>query len=216
MTSFSIRLGGLANASPPRTNTQPATAAYERTQTVPTPVLPRIAAGEPNAVEECLDRYGGLVWSLAKRYCGVQADAEDAVQEVFVALWKSADRFDEQVASEPTFVTMVCRRRLIDLLRRKRTRTAAGDAEPVEELTAPTPPPGLELTEEVQRVRGFMNQLSEEQRRVLDLGICEGLSQSNIAELTGWPIGTVKSHARRGMQRLRKLIGEDRVQEGIL
>lgn len=173
---------------------------------VPEPVLPRIAAGETDAVEECLDRYGGLVWSLARRYCGDSGEAEDAVQEVFVALWKNASRFDENVASEATFITMICRRRLIDMLRRKRAPTAASAAA-VEEIAAPPPPPGLEVNEEVARVRACMQQLSDDQRRVLDLAICEGLSQTTIAEVTGWPLGTVKSHARRGMARLRQLVG---------
>ena len=178
------------------------------------PLLPRIAAGESAAVEECLDRYGGLVWSLARRYCGRTADAEDAVQEVFLALWKSAGRFDPAIASEPTFVTMICRRRLIDMLRRKQTQGLASASDQVDEIAAAEAPPAIELTEEVARVRAHMDQLSAEQRRVLDLAICEGLSQSSIAEITGWPIGTVKSHARRGMQRLRKLVGADPSMEG--
>ncbi|MEM6331467.1 MAG: sigma-70 family RNA polymerase sigma factor, partial [Planctomycetota bacterium] len=170
------------------------------------PLLPRIAAGDKHAVAECIDRYGGLVWSLAKRYCGAGADAEDAVQEVFLAVWKNAGRYDAAIASEATFVTMICRRRLIDMLRRRRSPGSGPNAEDVEHVAAPAPTPGLELTEEVARVRGFMRQLSQEQQRVLNLGICEGLSQTDIASVTGWPLGTVKSHARRGMQRLRRLV----------
>ncbi len=171
-----------------------------------TNLLPRVATGDQQAIEACLDRYGGLVWSLAKRYCGPTGDIEDAVQEVFLAIWKNAGRFDSAIASEATFVTMICRRRLIDMLRRRKTAQPETSAEDVANLTAPPVPVGLELTEEVARVRGFMEQLSEEQRRVLNLGICEGLSQTDIADVTGWPLGTVKSHARRGMQRLRTLV----------
>lgn len=224
MTSFPLRWGGPAGAGPPLIasddrplqSTSPRLAPARVAPAVTATVLPRVAAGEARAVEECLDRYGGLVWSLARRYCGPTVDAEDAVQEVFVALWKNADRFDERVASEATFVTMISRRRLIDMLRRRRSPESGAGSEPVEEVVAPPPPPGLELTEEVERVRGFMKQLTEEQRRVLDLAICEGLSQSTIAEITGWPLGTVKSHARRGMQRLRKLVGDDQAMEGAL
>lgn len=171
----------------------------------PQPLLPRVASGDQAAFEECLDRYGGLVWSLAKRYCSSNTDAEDAVQEVFVAVWKSADRFDPAIASEPTFITMICRRRLIDMLRRKKTLPAVAGSD-VEQVAADPVPSGVELTDEVQRVRGFMTKLSEEQRRVLDLSIGEGLTQTQIADLTGWPLGTVKSHARRGIERLRKLV----------
>lgn len=172
-----------------------------------TPLLPKVASGDAAAFEECLARYGGLVWSLAKRYIGSNTDAEDAVQEVFVAIWKSADRFNPEIASEPTFVTMICRRRLIDMLRRKKSLPPSTEASDVAEVAAPEVTSGVETTEEVQRVRGFMQKLSDEQRRVLDLAIGEGLTQTQIADLTGWPLGTVKSHARRGIERLRKLVG---------
>lgn len=211
MTAVSLRWGGLANAGPPLSESTPRTPAAAVSAP---PLLPRIAAGDSNAVEECLDRYGGLVWSLARRYCGAAADAEDAVQEVFLALWKSADRFDPRIASEPTFVTMICRRRLIDMLRRRQSQGITAASDHVDEIAASEAPPAIELTEEVERIRAYMDQLSAEQRRVLDLAICEGLSQSSIAEITGWPIGTVKSHARRGMQRLRKLVGVDPSMEG--
>src|SRR5262245_60755498 len=85
-------------------------------------ILTRVAAGKTGAVDECLVRYGGLVWSLARRQSPSYADAEDAVQEIFIDLWNSAARFDERVASEVTFVAMIARRRLIDR-RRKLSRT---------------------------------------------------------------------------------------------
>jgi len=96
-----------------------------------TDVLPRLAAGDPKAAEECLDRYGSLVWSLARRHTRNAADAEDAVQDVFLDLWKNAERFDASRASEAAFITMIARRRLIDRLRRKTRRldTAQLDTE---------------------------------------------------------------------------------------
>ena len=86
------------------------------------PVLPDVATGQPAAIEECLDRYGGLVWSLARRNCPDEQTAEDAVQDVFIKLWQVADRFDPNLASEATFVAMIARRRLIDLYRKRRGR----------------------------------------------------------------------------------------------
>ena len=83
--------------------------------------LQRIAAGETEAVRECMDRYGGLVWSLARRFLYSSNEAEDAVQEIFLDLWKHAGRFDPNVAAEATYVAMIARRRLIDRVR-KRTR----------------------------------------------------------------------------------------------
>ena len=175
------------------------------------PLLPSVATGEPGAAERCLDRYGGLVWSLARKYFSVPADAEDAVQEAFVSLWKSADRFDPEVASETTFVAMIARRRIIDLVRRSRTAAplsdSAGEAIDTAAIADEPATPGVEIIEEVERVRDRMQSLREEERRVLDLAVCQGLSQSRVAEVTGWPLGTVKSHARRGMARLRELLG---------
>src|SRR5271166_2344489 len=81
--------------------------------------LERIAAGDPLAVDGCLEKYRGLVWSIARRFPGNHADTEDAVQEVFVELWRHAGRFDAAVAAESTFVATVARRRLIDRHRRR-------------------------------------------------------------------------------------------------
>jgi RNA polymerase sigma factor (sigma-70 family) len=168
--------------------------------------LERIAAGEPLAVERCLDRYRGLVWSIARRFAGNHADAEDAVQEVFVDLWRHAGRFDPAKASESTFVGMVARRRLIDRRRRQARRPEvvsllsepAGGARPDVEH--------LEEFEQGQQARGLLGQLRPEQREVLELSFDQGMSQQEIAATTKLPLGTVKTHARRGLKRLRQLL----------
>ena len=85
---------------------------------VPQTILQRIAGGEAVAVNECLETYGGLVWSLARRFCPKHEDAEDAVQDTFVDIWRNAERFDPEIASEATYITMIARRRLIDRYRR--------------------------------------------------------------------------------------------------
>src|SRR5689334_16385093 len=73
----------------------------------PPSILQRIATGERAAVQECIDAYGGLIWSLARRWSPAPHEAEDAVQEIFIDLWKSAARFDQAQASETTFVAMI-------------------------------------------------------------------------------------------------------------
>jgi RNA polymerase sigma-70 factor (ECF subfamily) len=169
-------------------------------------LLERIAAGDALAVEGCLDKYRGLVWSIARRFAGNHADAEDAVQEVFIEVWRHAGRFDPAVASESTFVGTVARRRLIDRRRRqaRRPETVSLPAEP----TASTPPETdrVETLDEGQRARGLLDQLRPQQREVLTLSIDEGMSQQEIAEVTKLPLGTVKTHARRGLMRLRELL----------
>lgn len=170
-------------------------------------ILQRIAAGDSAAVDECLQQYGGLVWSLARRFCPDHAEAEDAVQEVFVDVWRSSARFDESVGSEATFITMIARRRLID---RHRKRTRQVDTAVLVEEALPGQEEGkdrVEFAEDVEQAREALKQLRTEERRVLELSIYEGLSQSRIAEVTEMPLGTVKTHARRGLIRLREMLG---------
>jgi RNA polymerase sigma-70 factor (ECF subfamily) len=160
-------------------------------------------------VEECLQQYGALVWSIARKLCPNHADAEDAVQEVFVEVWRHAGRFDSQVASEATYITMIARRRLIDRFRRRRREldTSSIQEEMVESTSRHEEQTQIE--EEAARAKEYMQQLRPEQRKVLELSITHGLSQSQIAETTNLPLGTVKTHARRGLQRLRELLGAD-------
>ena len=96
-------------------------------QVVAKSVLQRVAAGEMAAMQECIDEYGGLIWSLARRFCSSPAEAEDAAQEVFIALWENAARFDEAKGAEVTFVAMIARRRLIDSGRKQQRRRNAVD-----------------------------------------------------------------------------------------
>lgn len=174
-------------------------------------VLKRVAAGDSAAVDECLQQYSGLVWSLARRFSTDHAESEDAVQEVFIDVWRSAGRFDEQVGSEATFISMIARRRLVDR-HRKRTRqvqTAAlvEESIPAGELGEDR----LEMADDVAQARKALEQLRTEERRVLELSIYQGLSQSKIAETTQMPLGTVKTHARRGLIRLREMLSDDSV-----
>ena len=168
--------------------------------------LERIAAGDPLAVEGCLEKYRGLVWSIARRFAGNYADAEDAVQEVFIELWRHAGRFNSAMAAESTFVATVARRRLIDRHRRRARRLDAVPlvAEPAATTRSETD--RLETLEEGQQARGLLEQLRPEQRQVLELSFDQGMSHQEIAEATRLPLGTVKTHTRRGLMRLRQLL----------
>lgn len=166
-------------------------------------ILPRVAAGSQAAMQECIDRYGRLVWGLARRWFQDPGEAEDAVQEVFLELWRSAARFRAEVAAEQTFVAMVARRRLIDRRRRLSRRERYERVE--EELPEPTTEPvDPARSEDVAAAVSALETLSRDQQRVLRLAIYEGLTHREIATRTGLPLGTVKTHARRGLIRIRE------------
>lgn len=173
-------------------------------------ILHRIAAGEAQAVQACIDRYSGLVWSLARRFCPSSADAEDAVQEIFLDVWRSAARFDPAVASETTFIAMIARRRLIDRNRRVGRNIGSLDAPDGGVQIADQSTPAAEtlgVDEDARRAAIALESLKPEQQRVLRLSIYQGLSHERIAEATGMPLGTVKTHVRRGLIRLREILG---------
>jgi RNA polymerase sigma-70 factor, ECF subfamily len=162
-------------------------------------LLARVAAGERAAMRECLARHSGLVWTIARRF--EPGDAEDAVQEIFLDLWKSAARFDAAVASESVFVAMIARRRLID---RRRTRTRRPVTEAFgDEPALAAPGSGPDTCAEAAQAARALDQLRPDQRRVLVLATCHGMSHSEIAEAIGIPLGTVKAHARRGLLAIR-------------
>jgi RNA polymerase sigma-70 factor, ECF subfamily len=172
-------------------------------------VLHRIASGDKNAVQECLKLYGGLVWSLARRMSANTEDAEDAVQEIFIDIWKNAARFDEAQASETTFVAMIARRRLIDRLRKTNRQPKADSLEDVLVEPSGNFAQQMQTNVEAREIVRVMNDLRPEQRQVLNLSIFQGLSHQEISDKTGMPVGTVKTHARRGLMQIRELLGMD-------
>jgi len=173
---------------------------------VPETILDKVAVRDPGAVEKCLARYGGLIWSLARRMSPTISDAEDAVQEIFVDLCRHASRFDPQrEPSEATFVAMIARRRLIDRYRQHRRQVKTVPIDASRAITVTMSLHGLELRDEFGHVRELLAQLRSEERQILELIFIHGLSQSETAEILNMPLGTVKTHSRRGLLRLREL-----------
>jgi len=174
-------------------------------------ILHRVAEGDQDAIKECMDRFGGLVWSLARRLAGNAAEAEDAVQEIFIDVWRSAGRFDPAIASETTFIAMIARRRLIDRGRRRARRPEVAAIPETIESDGPAFDPA-EVEEAAKAALSAMERLRPEQRKVLELSIQFGRSHEQIAGTTGLPLGTVKTHARRGLIRLREILAEEGVE----
>ncbi len=173
-------------------------------QNEPQPLLHRVATGDPLAVRACIERFGRLVWSIARRFSLTHAEAEDAVQDVFVDLWRSASRYDASLSSEAAFVAVIARRRLLD---RRRQRVRRLDTEPLAENPLAASGQSAEICGEAVLAAKALAQLRPEQRTVLLLSACQGLSHDEIAAHTGLPLGTVKAHARRGLIRVRELLG---------
>lgn len=172
------------------------------------PILARIAAGDPSAVAECMNRYGGLVWSIARRWSDDAADAEDATQEIFLEVWKSAGRYEPARGSEAVFITTIARRRMIDKLRRKerRPRTESFDDDDwTGELADPASDQAATAAE-ADIARRALATLRPDQQQILLMGVVQGMTHSEIAEATGKPLGTVKTQLRRGLIRVRELI----------
>jgi RNA polymerase sigma-70 factor (ECF subfamily) len=169
-------------------------------------ILERIAAGDQAAVQDCIGTYGNLIWSLARRYLRNSANAEDAVQDIFIELWSSASRFDRSIASEVAFVSTIARRRLIDRLRQQ-TRQPGFDSlddEETGDLNQPSVPAPMEDESEVAIVETVLNTMEPEHRQILSLSLYEGYTHSEIAERLDMPLGTVKTRIRRGLIYIRE------------
>ena len=172
-------------------------------------LLQRVAKGDAAAVDDCLDQYGDLVWSLARRHCMEREEAEDAVQEIFIDLWRSAARFDPSRGSEVTFICTIARRRLIDRnryrqrqLRTESLETREGEVRDIHDIKADQ----VEAQAEAALAVEAMDQLDPKEREVILLSVYQGMSHSQIARHTDLPLGTVKTCIRRGLMRVSDLL----------
>jgi RNA polymerase sigma-70 factor, ECF subfamily len=180
---------------------------------VPT-VLQRMASGDPAAVQECMDRYGALVWSLARRLSRTVSDAEDATQEIFLDIWRSAGRYDASRGSDQVFVATIARRRLIDRMRKRSGEPAMDPAAALESIAWADAASSPDTAVDAAHAARALAELRPEERQVLELGLMHGLSQSEIAARLDMPLGTVKSLMRRGLSRVREHMNIE--SEGVL
>jgi len=170
-------------------------------------ILHRIANGDATGVQDCLDKYGGLVWSIARKMLRNSDDAEDAVQEIFVDIWKNAERFDATKSSETTFIAMIARRRLIDKIRYSARRISADLLDDVLLEPFTRADKAMQTSIEAEEAAKAMRTLKPEQQQVLRLSIVQGMSHQEISTATGLPLGTVKTHVRRGLLHVREVLG---------
>lgn len=177
-------------------------------------LLRSAAAGESAAFDALYDRYAGQLYGLLLRILGNADDAQDVLQDSFVQAFKNAHRFDPSRGSEAAWLISIARSRGIDRLRARRVRsdreTDAG-AEISRRMT-PVESGGEALlqTEQRRNVRGALATLPEPQRVALELAYFEGLSQSEIAQRLGEPLGTIKTRMQLGMKKLREQLKDTR------
>ena len=160
-------------------------------------VIARVAQGDASATRECIDQFGGLIWSIARRFSRTQAEAEEAVREIFNDVWRNADRFDPEQGSERVFVATLARRRLIDRMRRAAHRNRANARMVFSDQGEDT---------ESQAAGQAVMQLRPELQRVLQLGLLDGMSHSEIAEALQLPVEVVKTMMCRGLIQARELM----------
>jgi RNA polymerase sigma-70 factor (ECF subfamily) len=162
-------------------------------------LLDRLAAGDPAALGEAFDRYSGLVNGLALRILKDTAEADEVIQEVFLQVWRQATRFDRARGSAEAWICTITRTRALDRLRRRTSRRE--DSAEALEGSGDAP-----RTVEALAVRQALSTLPADQRTALELAYYEGLTQSEIAERLGAPLGTVKTRIRTAMIRLRDVL----------
>ncbi len=173
-------------------------------------ILERLADGDSGAMTELVEKYGDLIWSLARRYFGTSPIAQESVQEAFLSLWSSAGRFRPGRGSELTFVLTVARRRMVDQIRREARFSNSVPLMGDEVDQALDGQVRLEAELASIRVRPLLDMLSDNEREILSLSLYEGYSHSEIAERLNMPIGTVKTRIRRSLIRMRAALNIER------
>ena len=168
-------------------------------------ILARIAAGEDGSFELLIEKYGNPVWSIGKKFLYRQSDVEDAVQEVFIAIWKSADKFDSSKAKEITFVSMIARRRFIDHLRKiskHKNLESIDEDNSTHQLYKESM---LNESTDLQLIKNAIKSLDIDDQELLNLSIYQGYSHSEISKLLNLPLGTVKTKIRRNLIKLQEV-----------
>jgi RNA polymerase sigma-70 factor, ECF subfamily len=176
-------------------------------------LLARIAAGDVAALRAIYERHAPRAIAIAFRILRDRAEAEDIVQETFLELWRRSSQFDPGRGGAIAWVVTIARSRAIDRLRASgtagRTIASAGAGDQLAPLALPLPSDETEQRRNVARVAAALAELPEAQRETIELAYFEGLSQSEIAERTATPLGTVKMRVKLAMAKLAMLLKEE-------
>jgi RNA polymerase sigma factor (sigma-70 family) len=165
------------------------------------------ARSEQSALAELYDRYSRPAYGLALRVLHDDALAEDAVQEAFLSLWRTASRFVPERGKASTWILTLVHRKAVDIVRREQRRRTDALGE---ETEAPTGGADDEawLRLQRERVQSALRQLPDQQREAIELAYYGGFTQSELAERLGQPLGTIKSRMFSGLTRLRELLDD--------
>ncbi|GAA5483393.1 RNA polymerase sigma factor [Haloferula sargassicola] len=182
------------------------------TEPEPEILLSRIASGCTESFSALYDAFSSSLFGIALGVTHNHAEAQEILQEAFLAIWKKADRYDPRLGKASTWIIHLTRNLAIDRLRKRQRRDAGDDRlrqEPRFE-SMPENPTGLLISKETaQHLREVLRTLPDDQQQALELAFYEGLSQSQIAERLGEPLGTIKSRIRRAMERVRSVVTRD-------
>ena len=166
-------------------------------------MLDRVRAGDESAMAELYDRYAPVVYSAALRILGESAAAEDVLQDVFVRLWRNPEAFDANRGSLAAWLAVIARHRAIDQMRKRRPEA---DFDEVVLSFDPDLNGLAERAEALEQVRGVLAGMNSEQRTALEMAFFEGMTHTEIAVLTGEPLGTVKTRIRNALILIRKAL----------
>ncbi len=166
-----------------------------------------IARSDDEALAALYDRYGRVAYGLALRILRDPALSQDAVQEAFLAAWRTAASFDPKLSKPSTWLLTLVHRRAVDLVRREQRRRAEPLPE-THEVAGEATDEEVALRERRQVVQHALRRLPQEQREALELAYYGGFTQSELADRLGVPLGTIKSRMFTGLTRLRDLLGE--------
>ena len=206
--------GDSADAAPTRARNNRRLSPEERAEQdrIDLDLMHRVSENSETAIAELYDRFGSLVFRMAIQVMSSRTDAEDAVQEIFVRLWRTADRYNPDRSALVTWVMLLSRRHLVDRLRRTRARLRPSSMDdmtgwqPPAGVTGPTP---LESDERFSALMEKIEQLPELQRTVIKRAYLGGQTLRQIGDELGTPLGTIKSALSRALVRLRERSGEE-------